>query len=155
MNERRLARLQEQIKERLAEVLMREIADPKLGLVTITRVELDSEFTQCKAYWSVLAPTAQGEQKAKRDSEDVLARARGFCQREVGKSLRTRTIPHLIFVHDHGIAGAIRINQLLKDLREDETNKPGAVTPTSEPPAADPFEGDGRADDTPGKPERG
>jgi len=49
MNERRIQRLQEQIKQRLAEVLQRDIADPKLGLVTIARVELDAEFTICRA----------------------------------------------------------------------------------------------------------
>lgn len=130
MNERRIARLQEQIKQRLAEVLQREIADPRLGLVTITRIELDAEFTICKAYWSVIAPTATGEQKARRDSQEVLDRARGFVQREVGKALHTRTIPHLEFVHDEGIAGAIRVNTLLKDLAAEQAKKP--------PPPAEP-----------------
>ncbi|MCU0863322.1 MAG: 30S ribosome-binding factor RbfA [Planctomycetes bacterium] len=133
MNDRRIARLQEQIKQRLAEVLQREIADPKLGLVTITRVELDAEFTLCKAYWSVLAPTSIGEQKARRESQEVLDRARGFVQREVGKALHTRTIPHLEFVHDEGIAGAIRVNTLLKDLAEEQAKKP--------PPPAEPEPG--------------
>ena len=133
MNDRRIARLQEQIKQRLAEVLQREIADPKLGLVTITRIELDAEFTLCKAYWSVLAPTATGEQKARRESQEVLDRARGFVQREVGKALHTRTIPHLEFVHDEGIAGAIRVNTLLKDLAEEQAKKP--------PPPAEPAPG--------------
>lgn len=124
MNERRLQRLQEQIKHRLAEVLQRDIADPKLGFCTITRIELDSEFTICKAYWSVLAPTQKGEAKAKADTEAVLQRARGFCQREIGKALNTRTVPHLEFVFDEGIAGAIRVNQMIKDLRSQE-HRPG------------------------------
>lgn len=124
MNERRIHRLQEQIKQRLAEVLLRDIADPKLGLVTITRVELDAEFTQCKAYWSVLAPTAAGEAKAKANSAEVLARARGFCQREVGKTLNTRTVPHLVFVFDEGISGAVRMNRLLAELQAEREHKP-------------------------------
>jgi len=135
MNERRLARLQEQIKERLAELLQREIADPKLGLVTITRVQLDAEFTVCKAYWSVLAPTAAGEQKAKKDSEGVLTRARGLLQREVGRGLRTRTIPRLEFVHDEGIANAIRINKLLQELNHGD--KPAGAKPGPEQPSGD------------------
>ena len=128
MKERRIARLQEQLKQRIAEVLQREIADPKLGLVTISRVDLDSEFTRCKVYWSVLAPTSTGENKARRDSEDVLARARGFLQREIGKSLHTRTVPHVEFVFDEGIAGAIRVNQLLRDLtpKDGDGSKPPA-----------------------------
>ena len=130
MNERRIARLQEQIKERLAEILLRDLADPRLGMVTITRVELDAEFTQCKAYWSAL-----GDERARRDSEAVLRRARGFCQREVGKTLHTRTIPHLEFVHDEGIAGAIRLNQLLADLKKEREGRPGGdpAAPPAEP----------------------
>lgn len=119
MNERRLARLAEQIKQRLAQVLQRDLADPKLGLVTITRIELDKEFTNCKAYWSVIAPTGK-EAQARRESGEVLARARGFCQREMGKVLHTRTIPHLEFRFDEGIAGAIKINRLLQELHPED-----------------------------------
>ena len=54
MNERRIQRLESQIQQRTAEILMRELRDPKIGLVTITRVELDSEFTICKVFYSVL-----------------------------------------------------------------------------------------------------
>lgn len=119
MNERRLARLQEQIKEHLAMLLLRDLADPKLGFITVTRVELDAEFTQCKAYWSVLGkPTARAE------SAQALDRARGYCQREMGKALHTRSVPHLEFVFDEGIEGAIRTNQLLADLKaEREANE--------------------------------
>lgn len=118
MNERRLARLKEQIKQRLAVVLQRELADPKLGLVTITRIELDTEFTHCKAYWSVLAGSDQ-EGRARRDNEGALKRARGFCQREMAKVLHTRSIPHLEFLFDEGIGAAIRMNKLLSELNPD------------------------------------
>lgn len=128
MNERRIARLQEQIKQRLAEILLRDLADPHLGFVTITRIELDAEFTQCKAYWSVI-----GDSKQQQKSEEVLRKARGLCQREVGKGLHTRTIPHLEFVFDQGIGGAIRVNQLLQELQQERENRPPA-TPEPEPP---------------------
>lgn len=137
MNERRLARLQEQIKHRLAEVLQRDLADPKLGLVTITRVELDPEFTQCKAFWSVLAPNPAAEERARSDSAAALARARGFCQRELGHGLHTRTVPHLEFVFDEGIAGAIRLNQLLHELRQ-QAERPGPPPASDEQPGAPP-----------------
>ncbi|MFK7740219.1 MAG: 30S ribosome-binding factor RbfA [Planctomycetota bacterium] len=115
MNERRLARLAQQIKQRLAVILQRELADPKLGLVTITRIELDTEFTHCKAYWSVIAPTGE-EARARRDSSEALARARGFCQREMGRVLHTRSIPQLQFYFDEGISRSIEMNKLLKEL---------------------------------------
>lgn len=136
MNERRLARLAQQIKQRLAEVLQRDLADPKLGLVTITRIELDREFTQCKAYWSVIA-SGGAEARARRESEEVLQRARGFCQREIGKVLRTRSVPHLEFRFDEGIAGAIRVNKLLQELR-DEARPDGDAGAGAPPPDAPP-----------------
>lgn len=148
MNERRLARLKQQIKQRLAEVLHRDLADPKLGMVTITRIELDTEFSHCKAYWSVLAGSDQ-EEKAKRDSAAVLGRARGFCQREMARVLHTRSVPHLEFLFDEGIGAAIRMNKLLNELHP-EGEKAGdgatgdapagdspAVSPATETPAPD------------------
>lgn len=115
MNERRLARLKQQIKQRLAQVLQRDLADPKLGLVTITRIELDTEFTNCKAYWSVLSGTDQDD-KARRESAGVLNRARGFCQREMARVLHTRSVPHLEFIFDEGISESIRMQNLLREL---------------------------------------
>jgi ribosome-binding factor A len=133
MNERRIARLQEEIKARVAEILMREIADPKLGLVTVTRVELDREFTTCKVYWSVL-----GDDAARTRSAATLARARSFVQREVGNGLRTRTVPRLTFVFDESIAGAIRIQNLLRELNAERPAQEGAGPDVSEdPPAGD------------------
>lgn len=125
MNQRRLARLQEQIKQRLAEVLLRDLADPKLGMVTITRIELDGEFTQCKAYWSVIG----GELEKKRSS-GVLRRARGLCQRAIASAIHTRSVPHLEFVYDTGIEEAIRLNALLGELREErEAREPEQESP--------------------------
>lgn len=134
MNERRLERLKQQIKQRLAEVLQRDLADPKLGLVTITRVELDTEFTHCKAYWSVLAGSGQ-EHRARRDSEAVLTRARGFCQREMARVLHTRTVPRLEFKFDEGIDGAIKINKLLQELAPEGDAESTPETPSPEAPA--------------------
>jgi ribosome-binding factor A len=139
MNERRISRLQEQIKQRLAEVLLRDIADPKLGLVTITRVELDSEFTHCKAYWSVMAAGTDAETKARAQSEGVLRRARGLCQREIAKAVNARKTPHLEFVFDESIAGAIKLNRLLHDLQQEREGKAGPADPAG--PTAPPGNG--------------
>ncbi len=139
MNERRIARLQEQIKQRLAQLLQRDLADPKLGFVTISRVALDPEFTVCKAYWSVLAPTSVGEDKARMQSAEVLARARGMLQREMGKGLATRTVPRLEFLFDEGIGGAVRVNRLMSELQQERESRPSPDAPPTDapPPSAD------------------
>ncbi len=124
MNERRIHRLEAQIKARVAEILMRELQDPKLGMVTISRVELDREFTQCKVYWSAL-----GSPKQVAASRGALNRARGFVQREVGATLSTRTVPHLAFVFDEGIAGSIQMQQTLTELRKEREERTGEKEP--------------------------
>lgn len=129
MNPRRIARLEQQIKQRIAEVLLRELADPRIGLVTITRVELDKEFTLCRAYWSVL-----GGDDERAESARTLARARAFIQREVGRTLHTRTTPRLEFEFDQRIAGAVHMHNLLNEIRQErEQRERGAPSD----PAAD------------------
>lgn len=140
MNERRIARLREQIKQTLAQVLLRDLADPKLGMVTITRIELDSEFTQCKAYWSVF-----GDEKQQKDSNAALRRARGLCQRAIGKAVRARSMPHLEFVFDEGIGGAIRLNTLIDELAaERKRNEAQRGETAGEPDTDEPKDGEGR-----------
>lgn len=124
MNERRLHRLEAQIQHRIAEILLRDLQDPKLGMVTISRVELDSEFTKCTVYWSVL-----GDQKKRAQTRGALARARGFVQREVGASLSTRTVPHLEFVFDESIAGAVKMQETLSELRRERQERTGVEEP--------------------------
>jgi ribosome-binding factor A len=124
MNERRIQRLESQIQHRVTEILMRELQDPKLGMVTVCRVELDSEFTQCKVYWSVF-----GTDKQKAQTRGALSRARGFVQREVGASLSTRTVPHLEFVFDESIAGAVKMQDTLSDLRKEREDRTGVAEP--------------------------
>jgi len=143
MKERRIQRLQEQIKARVAEIVMHELADPKIGLVTIARIELDKEFTVCKVFWSVL-----GDDKQRARTNGALQRARGFVQREVGYSLHTRTVPHLEFVFDESIAGVIRMQQVIGDLKKEREARTGPETPgpapqpttepTTEPPPEPP-----------------
>ena len=108
VKERRIARLAELIKERVAEILNHEMADPRLGFVTVTRVELDRELTTCKVYWSCL-----GKDTARSLNEHALNHARGFIQREMAGILSTRSVPELRFVFDESIAGSIRLQNLI------------------------------------------
>jgi ribosome-binding factor A len=122
---RRIRRLCSLIKQRVAEVLQREVKDPRLGLVTITEVELDRELTVCRVFWSVL-----GGDKERRLNEKALGHARKFIQREVAAVLPTRTVPRLQFVFDEAIEGAIRVQKLIADIRAEEGDE-------SDPPDPD------------------
>lgn len=118
MNQRRVQRLKNQIKARVAEVLQREIADPRLGFVTVSGVELDRELKLCKVFWSTL-----GDERERNRSQRALDRANGFVRRQIAQVLHTRTVPVVRFVFDEGIEGAIRVNVLLAELREERERR--------------------------------
>ncbi|MEZ5962364.1 MAG: 30S ribosome-binding factor RbfA [Planctomycetota bacterium] len=121
MQERRLHRLESLIKERVATLLLRDMADPRLGLVTITRVKVDRELSSCKIYWSVL-----GDEKQRRLNERTLAHAAGFVRREIASVLHTRSVPQVTFVFDESVTGALRVDAILKELREARRDEPDA-----------------------------
>ncbi len=114
MNDRRLARIRAQIKERAAEVVTQELADPKLGFVTITRIEVDRDLDFCTIFWSVI-----GGDHARTTNAKLLERATPLVRREVGNVLRTRKVPKLKFAYDESIEGALRMETKLRELRDE------------------------------------
>ncbi|MCB9892384.1 MAG: 30S ribosome-binding factor RbfA [Planctomycetes bacterium] len=135
-NDRRIARLESSIRERLAQLLQREVKDPRLGFVTIQRVELDREITRAKVFWSVM-----GDDNERRTTERALASANRFLAREVAATLTTRHAPRLEFVFDESIEGMIRLEKLFQEVlpntTSDEATADGS-TPTRRPAAEEP-----------------
>jgi ribosome-binding factor A len=130
----KIERLQEQIRAKVATILRRDLNDPRLGMVTLTRIRLAQDLSHCRILWSTL-----DEGAAKVKTEKTLESARGFIQREVAKALATRTAPHVEFVFDESIAGAARIQDIIRQARaDDEARKSPADRPEpgSEPPEA-------------------
>lgn len=120
----RIARLQNQIRGKIAMILARDMADPRMGLVTITRVKLAGDMSKAEIFWSCLE-----EGGARTRVTAALTSARGFIQREVARDLKTRAAPHLEFIFDPSIEGAIRMSALLKEHA-------GTVTPAGDAGAA-------------------
>lgn len=132
MKPRRIERLQEQIKERVAEVVAQELADPRRGFVTITRVKLDRELDHCVVYFSVL-----GDAKARKQNQTMLDHAAKHVQHEVAEILSLRKVPRVQFVFDESIAGAVKMQGLLEQLRKEREERPPAASgPGTDPDAA-------------------
>jgi ribosome-binding factor A len=104
-------RVADQLRGEIGQLLAREVHDPGIGFVTITRVQVTPDLQQARIYY-----TALGDDKARRDSARALHRAAPFLRRQVGARLRLRRVPELTFLYDESIAGQDRIEQLLKDL---------------------------------------
>jgi ribosome-binding factor A len=148
MNERRIARIERQIKERLAVALVHEISDPRIGFVTISRVEMDKEMQRCKVFWSMI-----GDESAQRLTGKALNQAAGFLRREVAQVLHTRSVPVLSFRYDESVLGAERMRNLLEELAAERGDDPAgdpAGDPADDPaddPARDPAEDPSQTDD--------
>jgi ribosome-binding factor A len=104
-------RVSGRIRTILSELLLREVADPRLHFITITEVELDPELQYARVYVNALGDEARQE-----DVMEGLARARGFLRREVGKRVRLRKTPELEFRWDHTLERSERINELIASL---------------------------------------
>jgi ribosome-binding factor A len=108
-------RVADQIRGELGELLAREVHDPGLGFVTITRVQVSADLQQARVFF-----TALGEDRARRNSERALHRASPFLRRQIGSRLRLKRVPELQFLYDESIAGQDRIEQLLNEIHAQE-----------------------------------
>lgn len=117
-------RMSEKIRIVLSELLLREVADPRLQGVTITEVRLDHEYMFANIYVNAL-----GDESRKDDVLAGLARANGFLRRETGKRIRLRNTPQLVFHWDATLEYGERLNQLIDKLEipaEEVANQDGA-----------------------------
>lgn len=110
---RRQARVQDQIRAELAEMIALELKDPRIGFATVTRVELTPDLQTAHVWVSVL-----GEKEAQEGALEGLASARGFLRHEISHRLRLRRAPELTFFLDHSTEDVLRIESLL-----DKVNK--------------------------------
>lgn len=120
MKQRRLQKLEEQLRRLLSEIILYELKDPGLGFVTVNRVELSADLSYARVYISVLGDQSEAERTLR-----TLERARGFIQGRIGKELRTRTVPILRLFLDRGIEKSLRISKILDEIeKEGEPREP-------------------------------
>jgi ribosome-binding factor A len=104
-------RVADQIRSELGQLLSRDVHDPGLGFVTITRVQVSADLQQARVFY-----TALGDEQSRRNSERALHRALPFLRRQIGARLRLRRVPELHLLYDESIAGQDRIEQLINEL---------------------------------------
>ena len=104
-------RVADQIRVEVSSMIARDLHDPGLGFITITRVQVSPDLHHARVYY-----TAMGDQTARANSGKALERAASFIRRQIGQRLRLRRAPELSFVFDESIAQQDRIEQLLHEL---------------------------------------
>ncbi len=108
---RRTERINELLREEIAELVRREVKDPRMGgLISILEVQVSPDLKNAKVYVSVL-----GSDEEKDSTFVALAAAAHFIQRQLGKRLTIRRTPELSFVADDSLQEGARIDTLLNE----------------------------------------
>jgi len=110
----RQVRLQDQIRADVAEMIALELKDPRIGFVTVTRVELAADLRTAYVWVSVL-----GKKEDQDGTIAGLSSATGYLRHELGHRLRMRRVPELTFMLDHSTEDVLRIESLLGEAPKD------------------------------------
>ena len=104
----RTRRVGEQIQRELAALIRDELNDPRLGMVSISAVQVSRDLSHAKVYVSVL-----GNEEQSGESVRVLTHAAGFLRHKLGKSMHIRLIPELRFYLDRSLQEGARLGALI------------------------------------------
>jgi ribosome-binding factor A len=130
-------RVGDQIRQELSEILSRgEVHDPGIGFITLTRVQVTPDLQLARVYY-----TSLGDPNARKETARALTRAIGFFRRQIGSRLQLRRVPELEFRFDESIAHQDRIEQILRDIHEEDAQRAaesGSPGSESGSPTADP-----------------
>ena len=109
-------RVGDQIREELSAMLARgEVHDPKIGFITLTRVQVSPDLQVARVFYTSMADPA-----ARKDTQKALDRATPFLRRQIGSRVQLRRVPELEFRFDESIAHQNRIEEILQELHQEE-----------------------------------
>ncbi len=108
---KRSEKVAEAIHEMVSELLVKGLKDPRIGFVTITGVKVTDDLHLATVYFTVIGSDAE-----KKATEQGLNSARGFIRKEMGKTLRMRYVPDLLFRYDASVEYGARIETILKEI---------------------------------------
>lgn len=109
----RSRRVAQQIQQALSELIRREVRDPRLGMVTLTDVQLSNDLSYAKVYFSVLGAKIE-------EAQEVLDSAAPMLRGPLGRALGIRHSPELRFVQDELIESGARLSALIQQAVRDD-----------------------------------
>ena len=112
---KRSEKVAEAIHETVSQMIVKGLKDPRIGFVTITGVKVTDDLHLATIYFTVV-----GSDDEKMATEAGLNSARGFIRREMGKSLRMRYVPDILFKYDVAVAYGSHIENILREIKSAE-----------------------------------
>jgi ribosome-binding factor A len=108
-------RVSHQLQQEIANIVQFELKDPGLGFITITRVEVTADFSHAKVGFSCLGGDAERVQ-----TQEALDRSAGFIRGQIGRRLRLKVTPEIVFKFDPSVAESIDMAAMLDRLKNEE-----------------------------------
>ncbi len=121
MSTNRPDRVGEAIRTELSQLLAKDVHDPGVGFITLTKVTVTPDLQLARVYY-----TSMGDEKARRETEKALGRALPFLRRQIAQRVRLRRVPELEFFFDKSVAQHDRIEQILQELKAEADARPPA-----------------------------
>lgn len=116
-------RVGDEIRQELSKLLTRgDVHDPGIGFITLTRVKVSPDLQVARVYY-----TSLGDDAARRQTAKALQRATPFMRRHVGTRLQLRRVPELHFQFDESVAHQDRVEQILRELHDEEEQRKGGA----------------------------
>ena len=110
----RTDRVGDLIRGELSTMIIRDVRDPGVRHVTVTRVRMTKDLQQARVYYTVLA-----DESGSRNAGRALRRARSFLKRQLGQRLRLRHVPELTFLYDDSVEQQDRIARLFDQIADE------------------------------------
>jgi ribosome-binding factor A len=113
----RSQRVAQEIQKEIAIILQREIKDPRIGMATVSGVEISRDLAYAKVYITFLDVLAENHDPAKvTNGIKALQDAAGYIRTLLGKAMRLRVVPELTFVYDNSLVEGMRISNLVTSV---------------------------------------
>ncbi|MBQ4838897.1 MULTISPECIES: 30S ribosome-binding factor RbfA [Pseudoalteromonas] len=125
----RTDRVAQQIQKEIAVILQREIKDPRLGMVTVSAVEVSRDLSYAKIFVTVLNSKSDEDTK---QNLAIMNDATGYIRSILGKRIRARIMPELKFVLDNSLMEGMRISNLVDEVIRSDKEKRGEDTDSVE-----------------------
>ncbi|NDP47374.1 MAG: 30S ribosome-binding factor RbfA [Sulfuriferula multivorans] len=115
----RARRVADQIQRELPELIRQEVKDPRVGMLTITEVEVNRDMEFAKVFVTTLGGQAEHEACL-----EGLKRASGFLRTQLSHRMQLRVVPKLSFVYDHSVERGIQLSQLIDSAIAEDAKHP-------------------------------
>jgi len=114
---KRSDRVGEMIHKEISVILNRGLKDPRVGFVTLTAVDVTSDLSIAKVYYTVI-----GDEKSRKETAKGLEKASPYIRRQLAQQLKMRHTPSLIFKYDTSIEYGVHIDSLLRDIEDERSD---------------------------------